>query len=361
MTPEQRVVLGRVAVALMGLLLAADLVFEVALSPLFALAPVIGSIALRTRHTTYLALTATLLALVSDRWNDNAWDAQHVVRVVDVALMSAVAVSIAWVRRRSAARLGALKVLAEVAQYAVLPVVPSTVGRTGVAVRYESGTTDTVIGGDLYDCYHSSTHIRFLIGDVRGKGIEAVEQSARVIRAFRQAAAIEQELETVAVEMSRYLQPFFSDEEFVTALLLDTTEAGRVRMVNAGHPAPLLVRADGSSEFVERDADLPLGLGLFFATHEFTWEPGDRLLLYTDGVTEARDRRGEFFDLGRHADVLTDPSLELALTRLLECVRDHSSAHELGDDVAVMLMEHSPNVKTPESVVNDGDWLELYA
>ncbi|GGD13111.1 PP2C family protein-serine/threonine phosphatase [Nocardioides daphniae] len=353
---------GRIAVTLLAALVVADVVVvDVALSPLFALAPVVGSIALRTRHTSELAVAATALAVGSDLWNEDLWGGQHLVRVVDVALMSSVAVVIAYVRRRSTKRIGELKALAEIAQYAVLPVVPARVGQTGVAVRYESGTQDTVIGGDLYDCYHSSTHIRFLIGDVRGKGIEAVEQSARVIRAFRQAAAIQPDLESVAVEMSRYLHPFFSDEEFVTALVLDTTEAGVVRMVNAGHPAPLLVHADGTWEFVERDADLPLGLGLTFGRHEFAWQPGDRLLLYTDGVTEARDRRGEFFDLGAHARILADNTLEVALSRLLQQVRDHSDRHELGDDVAVMLMEYSPQAETTQAVVDDRDWLELYA
>lgn len=357
----QTQVVGRIAVTILVLLVVSDVAVEVSLSPLFALAPVVGSITLRTRHTSELAVAATTLAIISDLWNDDLWGGQHLVRIVDVALMSSVAVVIAYVRRRSMKRIGELKALAEVAQYAVLPVVPARVGQTGVAVRYESGTQDTVIGGDLYDCYHSTTHIRFLIGDVRGKGIEAVEQSARVIRAFRQAAAIQPDLETVAVEMSRYVKPFFSDEEFVTALLLDTTEHGVVRMVNAGHPAPLLVHADGTSEFIERAADLPLGLGLTFSRHEFVWQPGDRLLLYTDGVTEARDRRGEFFDLAGHACILADNSLDVALSRLLEQVRDHSARHELGDDVAVMLMEYSPQAETERAVVDDRDWLELYA
>src|SRR5690606_34362031 len=201
-----------------------------------------ASAVLTPKHTAGFAALAVATATCSGFWNDTAATTQHLVRVLDVVVMSAAAIAVATVRVRQARRLGRLEKLAEVAQRAVLPVIPAHVRRTDVAVRYESATEDTVIGGGLYDCYHSSSHTKFLIGDVRGKGIGAVEQAGRVIRAFRQAAAIHDDLDDVAEEMSAYLAPFFDEEEFVTALLLDTTSPSRPLLVNAGHPAPLLVR-----------------------------------------------------------------------------------------------------------------------
>lgn len=310
-------------------------------SPLFALAPLVACAVLPTRVTAGVALVAFAAAVASGWWNDTAGTAQHLVRLLNVALISAAAVVVARIRVRREAEVGRLTVVAEVAQRAVLPVVPPHARRTDIAVRYQSASRDTVMGGDLYDCYHSRSVTRFLLGDVRGKGIEAVEQAARVIRAFRQAAAIKSDLAEVADDMDDYLVPFFDEEEFVTALLLDTTDAGRPVLVNAGHPPPLLVRLDQTCEFVETDADLPLGLGLGYSSSTFAWRPGDRLLLYTDGLSEARDADGEFLDLRTLGPLLVGGSLEAALDRILEAVRAHAHRGELGDDVAVMLLEHA--------------------
>ena len=314
---------------------------RIALSPLYSLAPVAACVALGARQTGGFAVAAVGLATAAGWWNGDADSAQHVVRVMDVLLISGAAVVVASVRTRQESSLRRLTVLADVAQRAVLPVVPRHVRRTQVATRYESATVDTVIGGDLYDCYHSVTHTRFLLGDVRGKGIEAVEQAARVIRAFRQAAALQPGLQEVAEEMSAYVTPFFDDEEFVTAVLLDTTEPDRPLMVNAGHPPPLLVHPDGTSEYLETDADLPLGLGLGYRHHSFTWEPADRILLYTDGVSEARDARGEFLDLQSLAPLLATSPVDSVLDSMLAKVRAHAFHGDLADDVAVMLIEHT--------------------
>ena len=104
------------------------------------------------------------------------------------------------------------------------------------AARYLSSVEGATIGGDLYDvCLEG--HTRFIVGDVKGKGIAAVEQAARVIRAFRQTAAARAQLADVASGMHRYLAEFFGDEEFATALLVELgpTHTDQLR-TPAGHP-----------------------------------------------------------------------------------------------------------------------------
>jgi phosphoserine phosphatase RsbU/P len=328
----------------------------VALALLFALSPLVACAVLPPGVTAGFAFAAFVAAACSGLWNNNADSPQQVVRLVDVGLIAVASVVISAVRVRRERQLGRLATLAEVAQKAVLPVLPAHARSTDIAVRYQSAAEDAVIGGDLYDCYHSRSHTRFLLGDVRGKGIGAVEQAARVIRAFRQAAAINAELHAVAEDMSGYLTPFFDEEEFVTAVLLDTTDAARVRLVNAGHPPPLLIHPDGSCEYVETDADLPLGLGSEYRRHEFEWQPGDRLLLYTDGVSEARDRRGEFLDLGALGPLLVGEPIEPTLDRLLDAVRAHSATGELSDDAAVLLLEHVATGHEFQPVTGEHDW-----
>ena len=328
----------------------------IALAPLFALAPLIVCAVLSAARTTAFGAVAVAGALGSGAWNGNSGTTQHLVRVVDVVLISVAAVVVAAVRVRRERQLGRLATVAEVAQRAVLPVLPAHARRTDIAARYQSAAKDTVIGGDLYDCYHSRSHTRFLIGDVRGKGIGAVEQAARVIRAFRQAAAIQPDLVAVAEDMSGYLIPFFDEEEFVTGQLLDTTEAARPLLVNAGHPPPLLIHADRTCEFLDTDPNPPLGIGERYACHEFDWRPGDRLLLYTDGVSEARNSSGAFLDLRELGPLLLDAPLETALDRLLDAVRAHAAWGELSDDVAVLLLEHTATGQDYRPLAGEHDW-----
>jgi sigma-B regulation protein RsbU (phosphoserine phosphatase) len=327
-----------------------------ALAPLFALAPLIACAVLPAVRTAAFAVAAFVAAVGSGVWNGSSASPQQLVRLIDVALIGAAAVVVAAVRVRRERQVGQLATLAEVAQKAVLPVLPAHARRTDIAVRYESAVEDTLIGGDLYDCYHSRSHTRFLIGDVRGKGIGAVEQAARVIRAFRQAAAIQPDLDVVAEDMSLYLVPFFDEEEFVTALLLDTTDAARPLLVNAGHPPPLLVHQDQTCEFLETDAGLPLGLGEHYGRHEFDWRPGDRLLLYTDGVSEARDLNGAFLDLREVGPLLVGGSVEAAIDRLLDAVRGHTARGEFSDDVAVLLLEHTTTGPEYRPSAGEHDW-----
>ena len=335
-------------------ILAADT--TVVLSPLFALAPLIACAVLPAGRTAAFAVAAFAAAVGSGLWSGSSHTPQYLVRLADVALIGAAAIAIAAVRVRREGQLVRLTKLAEVAQRAVLPVLPAHARRTDIAVRYQSASEDTVIGGDLYDCYHSRSHTRFLIGDVRGKGIGAVEQAARVIRAFRQAAAIQSDLNEVAEDMSGYLIPFFDDEEFVTGVLLDTTDAARPLMVNAGHPPPLLVHRDRTCEFLDTDADLPLGLGERYSQHVFDWRPGDRLLLYTDGVSEARDSSGAFLDLRELGPLLVRGPLEASLDRLLEAVRAHAAGGALSDDVAVLLLEHTATGQEFRPLAGEHDW-----
>ena len=330
---------------------------KVVMAPLFALSPLIACAVLPAAPTAGFAIGAFLSAVASGFWNHNFETPQQIVRLVDVALVSVIAVIVAAVRVRRERQLGRITTIAEVAQRAVLPVLPAHARRVDTAVRYVSAAQDAVIGGDLYDCYHSRTHTRFLIGDVRGKGIGAVEQAARVIRAFRQAAAIQSDLDSVAEDMSGYLASFFDDEEFVTALLVDTTDPGCLTLVSAGHLPPILIHPDGTAEFLlDTASGLPLGLGDRYASHTVRWQPGDRLLLYTDGLSEARDADGEFMDLLTLAPLLADEPLDGALDRLLDAVVEHVVAGELGDDLAVMLLEHTTGTREYLPVEGEHDW-----
>lgn len=322
---------------------------EVVLASLFALSPLIACAVLPARTTSMFGFAALALTALSGIWNDTWGEAQQTVRIVDVALVSGAAVVVAAVRvarERAHARVVAI---AEVAQRAILPRLPSRVDRMAVATRYLSAAEDAVVGGDLYDCYHSENYTRFLVGDVRGKGVAAVEHAARVIRAFRQAAALRPTLPEVAEDMSAYLAAFFEEEDFATALLVDASHPDRLVVVSCGHPEPVLVGADGAAAYVETVPCLPLGLGADYEAVTVTWSAGHRLLMYTDGLSEARDERGEFLPLLQFAPLLREGDGEQALDRLLDAVREHVPRGLLNDDLAVLLIEHLSDQAEPAS------------
>ncbi len=312
---------------------------RVVLTPLFAIAPLIACAVLPARVTAGFVVVAVALAAVAAVW-DGAWgDPQLAVQLVDVGLVGGVAVAIAVVRIRREQHLARVEVIAEVAQRAVLPTFPKVAGCVEIGVRYVSAAKDAVVGGDLYDYFHSEAQTRFLVGDVRGKGIAAVEQAARVIRAFRQSAAVRVGLATVATDMNDYLAPFFEDEEFVTALLVDASDPDELALVSCGHPQALLI-SGGRGLLLDTPAGLPLALGGPYEEMTVPWRPGDRLLMYTDGLSEARDARGEFLPVEDLGPVLSSGSVDAAVDALLRGVRAHVPHGDLGDDLAVVLLEN---------------------
>jgi serine phosphatase RsbU (regulator of sigma subunit) len=318
----------------------------VVLTSLFGLAPLIACAVVAAPGTAGIGALAIGAAFASGGWNDTMGTAQQTVRILDVVMVSAAAVAIAAVRVHREHRFEEVSAIAEAAQRAILPVLPTSIGGVAVATRYRSAAHGALVGGDLYDCYHSESRVRFLIGDVRGKGIAGVEQAARVIRAFRQSAALRESLTDVAREMDDYLAGFFDDEEFVTALLVEVSGPGLLTLFNAGHPPPQLVYATGDSALLELPPSLPFGLGLGGASDaaavSVPWTPGDRLLLYTDGLSEARDRSGRFLDLSSLADGLRDTdTVEAALDDVLDHVSGHVPRGHLEDDLALVLLENT--------------------
>ncbi|MFE1319623.1 PP2C family protein-serine/threonine phosphatase [Kitasatospora phosalacinea] len=209
-------------------------------------------------------------------------------------------------RERAAARLVSIATVAETAQRAVLRPVPAAVGPYAIAAGYRAAARDARIGGDLYAVADTPSGLRTLIGDVRGKGLDAVATAAVVLGAFHEAVLDAPSLGALAGRLDTSLRRFLTDdpESFVTVFLLEADSDGTVRGLSCGHPAPLLLHGSTVSE-LPVPPGLPLGLRDEAGTPAGTppeppvthLEPGDTLLLYTDGLAEARDRSGAFYPL----------------------------------------------------------------
>ena len=134
-----------------------------------------------------------------------------------------------------------------------------------------------------------------IIGDVCGKGLDAVLLARHVLSAFRRSAVALPALERVAGEVGRAIGPHLGAEDFVTAALAQIAPCGELTIVNCGHHPPLLRHGGDLQPLTGGKAALPLGLEDNYAAFTAAWSPGDRLLLYTDGLVESRDGRGHFF------------------------------------------------------------------
>ncbi|MDJ0382937.1 PP2C family protein-serine/threonine phosphatase [Streptomyces sp. G-G2] len=274
-------------------------------------------------------------------------------RGADLATVAAIcllSVVIAWVRKRRDAQLVSVRTVAEAAQLAVLPPVPPRVGTVRCAGLYRAAQHGTLVGGDLYDVRAGPYGVRALVGDVQGHGLAAVATVAALLGAFREAVLDDGGLTAVAARLDRRLRTDAENasdtEVFATALLLEFTPAlDLVRMVSCGHPPALLLR-HGTVTELEVEPGPPLGLGLADLTplrvSVVAMRPGDRLLLHTDGVTEARDATGAFYPLAdRIPALLRGTGGPGDLAGLAEAVwRDLARFTEGGprDDVALLAL-----------------------
>jgi serine phosphatase RsbU (regulator of sigma subunit) len=154
-------------------------------------------------------------------------------------------------------------------------------------------------------------------------------------------------LPEIARVVDRSVARAAGDEDFVTALFAEFDPRGWLELVSCGHPTPLRLTADGDLQaLTPATYATPLGLHPDIRPSTFTVGAGDRLVFYTDGLIEARDRSGQYFRLGDCAEALRQPDLEAAADGLLQRLRAHAG-RKLDDDVAVLLFEATPAAAAP--------------
>ena len=312
---------------------------SVIVPPLFSLAPLIAATVANERRTAVFAGTAVALGIGTVWWQGLAGDMAYQVRVAALCAISVMAVVVAGIRRRHEERLARMTAIAEAAQLALLPPLPPEMTGITIAARYRSATREASVGGDLYEIIPTGHGIRVIIGDVRGKGLGAVLLARQVLSAFRRSAVAISAMEHVAGEVGRAIAPHLGAEDFVTAALAQITPCGELTIVNCGHHPPLLRHGDDLRPLTGGKEALPLGLEEDFTAFTATWSPGDRLLLYTDGLVESRDARGHFLPEDAIGTALLAADGNQALDTLMRAVDRHTGGHA-HDDMALLLLEH---------------------
>ncbi|MGB0099147.1 MAG: SpoIIE family protein phosphatase [Nocardioides sp.] len=333
----RRLDLGVVAgLATIAVLVLLSLTTPVLLIAVFAAGAIVASLLTTARRTAYVAIVAIVAAPLAGLVN-GATTVDILVRLIVCVLLSLVGIQGAALRERRDGRLERMTVIAETAQRAVLRSIPTAIGSVGLSARYVSATAEALVGGDLYEVAATPFGVRVIVGDVRGKGLEAVQTAAAVLGAFRAAAFTEPDPAALARTIDETITRFVGAEEFVTAIVGEF-HGDRVTLANCGHHPPLLVHDARVTEVDTGEPTVPLGLGSAPGLTEHAWPTGARMLFYTDGLVEARDRAGRFFPLDDHAAEIGQGSVEEALDRLVERLLAHGGG-AMDDDLALVLAE----------------------
>jgi phosphoserine phosphatase RsbU/P len=212
------------------------------------------------------------------------------------------------------------------------------------------------VGGDLYDCFYASKSLFcFLVGDVSGKGASAAMFMARTRSLVRMAVELSQQIDVEQITSARIArvvnQELCQNNDelmFVTIFLgLLDTSTGVLAYVNAGHPAPQILRASGEIEQIDGKPDLPLGVRskTEYHTNTIALRPGDTLFVASDGVVEAMNAGGALYTLDRlNADLrgaAGTSSVEL-VRKVMESVNTFTGSAPKADDVTALALRWRP-------------------
>jgi sigma-B regulation protein RsbU (phosphoserine phosphatase) len=241
--------------------------------------------------------------------------------------------SVYRIRRENA--LVSSRAVSAAAQRAILPDVPERIGPFTFQSLYRSAVDEASIGGDFYKVARCDSGVRFIIGDVQGKGLRAVNMSAIMLGCFREWAPETAGLKDLVDVLDDRVKSHGNEHQFVTGIVASLHDDLTLEIANCGHPAPVLFR-DGTFRFLAPDrSTTPFGLSPTPVVQTVAVEPGDRVLLYTDGLMENRDADGRWVEIEDLLGAVPGMPSDQALLSLLE--RLDSRAYRPTDDLALLM------------------------
>jgi serine phosphatase RsbU (regulator of sigma subunit) len=323
------------------------------LLPVFSVGPGLAAASGGPRRVVAAGATAVGLCLGVAAVGGLLGHTRVYVALVAILFVTAAAGYAAIVRRRTEQELSQTRALATTLEQVLLAPPPPAIGELTLAASYISAARTARIGGDLYEVAPGPDGTRIIVADVQGKGLDAVRGATVVLAAFREAAPYLERLDEVARRIELALERRTDGERFVTAVLAEVRADGGVLLLNHGHPAPVAARRDGRLEWASpATPGLPLGLTNLMAPTgpgdpadarpgeaRLRLHPGERLLFYTDGISEARNGSGEFYPLlERAGGPLSEADPQMALRRLRADVWRHTRSAP-DDDSALLLVD----------------------
>jgi serine phosphatase RsbU (regulator of sigma subunit)/pSer/pThr/pTyr-binding forkhead associated (FHA) protein len=194
------------------------------------------------------------------------------------------------------------------------------------------------IGGDFFDVVHTPDGLAVVLADVAGKGVSAALLASTLQGMVYSHLIARMPLAEIMDAVNHFFTQKHIGEKYATVVILRVNRAGELEYVNCGHVPPLLV--SGNTVIRPTHGNLPVGLlpDATYASDRVQMKPGDRFILVTDGVTEAENAMGDFFDNDRLEQVAAkSPTLE----DIFEAVSVFCAGQPLGDDCTVVELEYT--------------------
>jgi serine phosphatase RsbU (regulator of sigma subunit) len=205
------------------------------------------------------------------------------------------------------------------------------------------------LSGDFTTFSQDGSRVLAVLGDIAGKGVAAGMWFTHLAGLLQSCGRPDFNPSTIASEINRhlcYLQPM---APFVTALIAQVDcDRGVLTYCNAGHFPPILVRHDGEVQLLEAGGPLLGALkGAEFQSGELRLEPGDTVVVYSDGVVECRNPEGEEFGLDRLIAALPRAKQQSAhgtLMMLLAVVQEFANGYPMSDDMSLTLIQRDTHL-----------------
>jgi serine phosphatase RsbU (regulator of sigma subunit) len=202
------------------------------------------------------------------------------------------------------------------------------------------------VGGDYYDLVEATPGCwSAVVADVSGKGVSSALLAGVLQGALITGVGTGMELNRGVARLSHFLFERTGGEKYATIFYCQVERDGRVRYVNAAH-CPALVLGSGGVTAVLEATGMPVGLidGAEFEVADARLAPGDKLLIYTDGVTEAQDTAGAFFGSKRLYALAAEhraSSAETLHDAIQMAVRDFTQGAPQSDDITLLVLEYA--------------------
>lgn len=337
------------------------------LGPLLVVAPALTASFAGARLTALVSAIAVAALFLIGILHGGLTTSNHESQIAALIVVSALVVGFRALRDRHARELVQVRSVSETAQQVLLRPLPTRIGPLRIASVYLAADAEAQIGGDLYAASRTVNGTRLIVGDVRGKGLTSLGEAALLLGAFRAAAHLQASLPELAAYLDGSVswdlaaaacdppdddeapEPVVHDaaESFITAVILDIPDDGtQIQIINCGHPPPLLLHHGRVVTLEVRRPAPPLGLGGLlepqYQADSFRFSPSDRLLLYTDGVIEARNAARTFYPLTERIRDWTTERPAALLQHLRRDLLEHAGGR-LGDDAAMVAVERVPD------------------
>ncbi|MFJ1545787.1 PP2C family protein-serine/threonine phosphatase [Streptomyces sp. NPDC088246] len=331
---------------------------DIQLGPLLVIAPALTASLAGPRLTAVAGVLAVAAQVLIAAFLGELTTTNRIAQIIALAGLSALAVFMRFVRERRDRALSRARSVAETAQRVLLRPPPRRIGPLQVAWLYMSAEDEAEIGGDLF-AFARATHAatRVVIGDVRGHGLAAIGEASVVLGAFREGAHRYDTLPGLVTALEDSVSRNLEDvadtehdagEHFITCLVLEIPDDGlaAAEMINCGHPPPLLVHDQQVTVLYARQPLPPLGVCERSIEDDrvdpFAFTGGDMLVLYTDGVIEARSPSGAFYPLAERVASFPATSPDTLLHHIHRDLLAHTGGQP-ADDAALLVIERTPS------------------